>query len=100
MDYKHHEEVTPLCVLLSKLSEYMKNFDDAKAMCPLIKDEKLLIRCNEIWNEILKILKKKFDSDPVFGDKYLKNETKPYNKKITTNFNGYLMTLAQHYVIL
>ena len=47
-----------------------------------------------------KNLEKKFDSDPVFGDKYLKNETKPYNKKITTNFNGYLMTLAQHCIIL
>ena len=54
------------------------------------------------WNmeQDFKNLEKKFDSDPVFGDKYLKNETKPYNKKITTNFNGYLMMLAQHCVIL
>ena len=35
----------------------------------------------EIWRE-------KLDSDPVFGDKYLKTKIKSYNKTITTNLKN------------
>ena len=30
----------------------------------------------------------KFDSDPVFDDKYSKTKIKSYNNKINTNFHG------------
>ena len=32
--------------------------------------------------------RKKFNSDPVFGGKYLKAKKKSYNYKITTNFKN------------
>lgn len=34
------------------------------------------------------IIRKTFDSDPVFADKYLKTKVKSCNNKITTNYHG------------
>ena len=46
----------------------------------LVKDEKLLIKYNERWSQIGKIIgRKKFDSDPVFNNRYLKAKIKSYN---------------------
>ena len=36
------------------------------------------------YEEVMK--RKKFDSGPVFSDKYLKTKVKSYNNKITTSF--------------
>ena len=38
----------------------------------LIKDE-LLEKCNKIWEEVKNIIKKEFDSEPVYNEKYLKS---------------------------
>ena len=38
----------------------------------LIKDE-LLEKYNEIWEEVKNIIKKEFDSEPVYNEKYLKS---------------------------
>ena len=49
----------------------------------------LLIKYKKIWSEMKTVMKrKKFDSDPVFGGRYLKTKIKSCNKKITTNFHG------------
>lgn len=39
IDYKNNGEVTALCVLLPKMSRYVKNFDDAKTMSLLVENE-------------------------------------------------------------
>ena len=88
MGYKNIKEVAPLCVLLPKVSEYVKNFDFAKITCFLIKDEKLLMKYCTMKQDWKNFEKKKFHSAPVFNDKYLKIEIRSYNKKITTNFHG------------
>ena len=61
-----------LCIFLPKLSEYRKDFDETKYMSFLIKDE-LLEKYNEIWEEVKNIIKKEFDSEPVYNEKYLKS---------------------------
>ena len=70
LDYKHNEGVTPLCVLLPKISGYLKhlkNFDDAKTFSFLFEDEKVLEKYNEIWSKFKEITKReKLNSDPVF----------------------------------
>ena len=50
-----NNEVTPFCVLLPKMRGCIKNFDDAKTKCLLIKNGNLLVKCKEIW-VILKTL--------------------------------------------
>ena len=35
-----------------------------------ISDKQLLKKYNQIWKRVEKLLKIKFDSEPVYGDKY------------------------------
>lgn len=48
VDYKNNEKTTPLCVFLFKMSGYIANFNDLKAICFLIEDEELLKKYNKI----------------------------------------------------
>ena len=43
------KKVKSLCVMLPKISAYRRDFDETKYMSFLIKNEKLLDKCNEIW---------------------------------------------------
>ena len=43
-----------------------------------IKDEKLLENYNEIWKKVSNIIKKEFDSKPVYNEKYIKTKMKSY----------------------
>ena len=52
-----------------------------------IKDDNLLEKYNEIWEKI-KQYQKKFDSKPVYNEKYLKTKIKSQNGKIYTNFHN------------
>ena len=38
----------------------------------LIKDEEFLEKCNKTWDKASNSVKKRFDSEPVYNDKYLK----------------------------
>ena len=40
------------------------------------------------FGEVKNILKKEFDSEPKYNEKYLKAKVKPYNGKINTNFHN------------
>ena len=54
----------------------------------MIKDDELLEKDNEIWEKILKSIKKEFDSEPLYDEKYLKAKIKSYNEKININFDN------------
>ena len=54
----------------------------------MIKDDELLEKDNEIWGKILKSIKKEFDSEPLYDEKYLKAKIKSYNEKININFDN------------
>ena len=53
----------------------------------LIKDYELLGKYNEIGKKLKNSLKKEFDSEPVYNEKYLKAKIKSCNGKINTNFH-------------
>ena len=69
------------------MGAYRENFDETKYISFLIKDDKLLEKYNEIWEKVKNSLKKEFDSEPVYNEKYQKAKTKSYNDKINTNFH-------------
>ena len=75
-----------LCIFLSKMSAYRKDFDETKNMSFLIKDDELFEKYNEIWQKIKNSFKKEFDSKPVYDEKYLKAKLRFYNGKINTIF--------------
>ena len=46
----------------------------------LLKDDELLEKYNEIWEKVKNIIKKEFDSESVYNEKYLKTKIKSYNE--------------------
>ena len=62
--------------------------DETKYISFLIKDDELLEKYNEIWEKVKNSLKKEFNSEPVYKEKYLKAKIKSYNGKINTNFHN------------
>ena len=63
----------------SKVSAYRSDFDETKYKSFLIKDDELLEKYNEIWGRVTNSIKKEFDSEPVYNEKYLKAKIKSYN---------------------
>ena len=57
-------------------------------ICSFIKDNELLKKYNEIWEKVKNSIKKEFDSEPVYNEKYVKAKIKSYNGKIDTNFHN------------
>ena len=70
------------------MSACRKDFDETEYITFLIKDDELLEKHNEIWEEVKNNIKKEFDSKPVYSGKYLKAKIKSYNGKISTNFHN------------
>ena len=77
-----------LCLFLSKMPKYRRDFSKTKHMSFLIKDNKLLGKCNEIWEKVKNSIKKEIDNEPIYNEKYVKAKLKFYNRKITTNFHS------------
>ena len=50
--------------------------------------ENFLKEYTKVWKKIRDLIGKKFDSEPVYGDKYIKTKIKSYNNDIRTNFHG------------
>ena len=69
---------------------YVKNFDGNKTMSFQVRDNKLLKKCNKIWEKISNLMNTEFDSKLVYGDndKYIKTKIKMYEDKVNTNFQG------------
>ena len=64
-----------------------RDFDETKYISFLIKGDELLEKYNEIWEKVKNSIKKEFDSQPAYNEKYLKAKIKSYNGKINTNFH-------------
>ena len=63
------------------MSAYNRDFDETKYMSFLIKNDKLIEKYNKIWEKIRNSIKKEFDNEPVYNEKYLKAKIKLYNGK-------------------
>ena len=65
------------------MSAYSRDFHKTKCMSFMIQDENLIRKYNEIWKKVSNIIKKEFNSKPVYNKKYLRTKIKPYNGKIS-----------------
>ena len=70
------------------MTGYVKYFDDNKAMSFLANDKEFLKDYTKVWEKIRGLIGKTFDSESVYGDKYIKTNIKLYNNDIRTNFHG------------
>ena len=82
--YKDVKKVRPLCILLPKISQYRRDFDETKYMPFLIKENALSEKYNKIWENVRNSIKK-IDGEPVYNEKYLQTKLKSYKRKINTN---------------
>ena len=63
-----------LCIILPQMSGCIQYFGNGgKSMSFMIEDDSMLIKYNEIWDKIKRILNIKFHSMPVCDEKYIKN---------------------------
>ena len=51
-----------------------------------VSDNKLLKKYTKIWGKGSSLNNIEFDSEPVYGDKYIKTKIKQHGDKINTNF--------------
>ena len=51
----------------------------------MIKDDSVLVKYNEIWNNVRKTLNIKFHGVPVYDEKYIKAKVKEFNGVVNTN---------------
>ena len=87
--YKEGEIVKPLCIILPQMTGYIKYFENGgKNMSFVIKDDDVLDKYNEICDKIKETLSIKFDSMPVYDEKYIKGKEREFNDVIKTNFLG------------
>ena len=54
----------------------------------LADDKEFLKEYTIVWEKNRDLIGKKIDSEPVYGDKYIKTKIKSYNYDIRTNFHG------------
>ena len=52
----YYEEIMSLCILLPKLSGYKRHFDETKYMSFLIKNNELLEKYKEVWDNVSKTI--------------------------------------------
>ena len=70
------KQFRPLCIYLSKMTTYRKDFDVNKFMSFLIKDNRLLKKYNGIWGKVKDSFNREFDIKPVYNKKNLKKKLK------------------------
>ena len=70
------------------MTAYRKDFDETKYLSFLIKGDELLEKYNEISEKLKDNLKKEFESEPVYYEKYLKGKIISYNGKTNSNFHS------------
>ena len=64
--YKDDEKLKQSCIMLLKMSWYIKCFDETKYMYFLKDDKNLLRAYNRVWDKISDIMQNSFDSEPVY----------------------------------
>ena len=86
----YSDDVTrPICIFLPQMIGYVKCFNDNKTMSFLADDTKEFLKeYIKVWEKIRDLIGKKFNSEPVYGDKYINTKIKSYINDIRTNFHG------------
>ena len=58
------------------MTAYVEYFDKSNKYILLVNDEKILKKYFDIWNKIKRLIKKEFNSESVYNDKYIKTKIK------------------------
>ena len=88
--YNDNDVIRPLCKKLPQMIDYVRKFEGNTIMSFKINNKQLLKKYNQIWKRAEQLLKREFDSKPVYGDndKYIKTKIKIYAGSMITNFQS------------
>ena len=69
---------------------YLRKIEGNTTKTFKISKKQLFKKYNQIWKTVEKVLKIKFDSEPVYGDndKHIKTKIKIYGGSVNTTFQG------------
>ena len=77
--------ISPLQLFLPKMTGYLNIFKDgARKMSFFTDNNEFLERYAAIWEKISDLVNKKFDSDPIYNNKYINTKIRSYNNDIKT----------------
>ena len=77
-----------IIITLQLLTGYLNIFEDGTRKMSFFTDNnEFLERYTKIWEKISDLIDKKFDSDPVYNNKYINTKIRSYNNDIITNFH-------------
>ena len=86
--YNDNNVISPLCIRLLQMIGYVKKFDENVTMSFGVKNKQLPKNYNKIWEKVENLMKKKFESKPVYDNEYIKTKIKIYANSIITNFHN------------
>ena len=87
LEYKENTIIS-LQLFLPKMTGYLNIFEDGTKKCFFFTDNnEFLERYTKILEKISNLIDKKFDSDPVYNNKYINTKIRSYNNDIITNFH-------------
>ena len=76
--------ISPLQLFLPKMTGYLDIFKDgARKMSFFTNINEFLERYTAIWEKISDLVNKKFDSDPIYNNKYINTKIRSYNNDIS-----------------
>ena len=84
------------------MSGYIKYFDYGGKNISFVTDDKEVYeKYNKIWNVVRKLLKLKFNVNPVRDDKYISAKLKIFNKINRTTFTNNVVPIEKnHYICI
>ena len=79
--------ISPLQLFLPKMIGYLNVFKYvARKMYFFTDNNEFLKRYTAIWEKLSDLVNEKFDSDPIYNNKYINTKIRSYNNDIKTNF--------------
>ena len=81
--------ISPLQLFLPKMTGYLNIFENGnRKMSFFTTNNEFLEKYTAIWEKISDLVNKKFDSDPIYNNKYINTKIRSYNNDIKTNFRN------------
>ena len=81
--------ISPLQLFFPKMIGYLNIFKDrARKMSFFTDNNEFLERYTAICEKISDLVNKKFDSDPIYNNKYINIKIRSYNNDLKTNFRN------------
>ena len=84
----NNNTISPLQLFLPKMTGYLNIFKDGnRKMSFLTDNNEFLEKYAKIWEKISDLINIKFDSNPVYNNKYINTKIRSYNNDIKTNLH-------------